>query len=182
MTSAELCTIAQEKIKINIAIINNGFLGMVRQWQEFFYDRNYEATPAAQPGFRQAGLGAWHRGPCSSHPRRSGIAIEQARSASGAFLLNFDGRQEDSVYPMIPVGNALHEMIRRPAGARWCNRRTTSRSEIRGQQIGEDQFTGAERISMAHSFRDLLVWQRAMQLTVAIYRLTEGFRARNSTG
>ena len=49
MTAAELSTIVQEKIKINIAIINNGFLGMVRQWQEFFYERNYEATPLVSP-------------------------------------------------------------------------------------------------------------------------------------
>ena len=41
----------QEKLKINIAIINNGFLGMVRQWQEFFYERNYEATPLLNPNF-----------------------------------------------------------------------------------------------------------------------------------
>jgi acetolactate synthase-1/2/3 large subunit len=49
MTSAELSTIAQEGIKINIAIINNGYLGMVRQWQEFFYERNYESTPLVSP-------------------------------------------------------------------------------------------------------------------------------------
>ena len=55
MTMAELATIAQEKIKINVAIINNGYLGMVRQWQEFFYERRYAAHAAAQPGLRQAG-------------------------------------------------------------------------------------------------------------------------------
>jgi acetolactate synthase-1/2/3 large subunit len=48
---SELATIQQEKLKINIAIINNGFLGMVRQWQEFFYERNYEATPLLNPDF-----------------------------------------------------------------------------------------------------------------------------------
>src|SRR4030088_16312 len=51
MTMCELATIAQEKIKINIAIINNGFLGMVRQWQEFFYDKRYVATPMVAPDF-----------------------------------------------------------------------------------------------------------------------------------
>jgi acetolactate synthase-1/2/3 large subunit len=51
MTAAELATIVQEKIKINIAVINNGYLGMVRQWQEFFYERNYEATPLVSPDF-----------------------------------------------------------------------------------------------------------------------------------
>src|SRR5260370_6814496 len=51
MTMCELATIVQEKIKVNIAIINNGFLGMVRQWQEFFYDKRYVATPLVAPGF-----------------------------------------------------------------------------------------------------------------------------------
>ncbi|MGD0802100.1 MAG: biosynthetic-type acetolactate synthase large subunit, partial [Terracidiphilus sp.] len=51
MTACELATIVQEKIKINIAVINNGYLGMVRQWQEFFYESNYEATPMVSPDF-----------------------------------------------------------------------------------------------------------------------------------
>ena len=51
MTMAELATIVQENLKIHIAIINNGYLGMVRQWQEFFYDRNYESTPLLSPNF-----------------------------------------------------------------------------------------------------------------------------------
>ncbi len=51
MTLCELATIVQEKLKVNIAIINNGFLGMVRQWQEFFYERNYAATPLLNPDF-----------------------------------------------------------------------------------------------------------------------------------
>ena len=58
MTQAELSTAAQEGIKINIAIINNGYLGMVRQWQEFFYERRYSATPMTQPGFCQDCRGA----------------------------------------------------------------------------------------------------------------------------
>jgi acetolactate synthase-1/2/3 large subunit len=114
MTSAELCTIAQEKIKINIAIINNGFLGMVRQWQEFFYDRNYEATPLLSPDFVKLASAHGIEGLAVHTRAEVASAIEQARSASGAFLLNFMVEQEDSVYPMIPVGNALHEMIRRP--------------------------------------------------------------------
>jgi acetolactate synthase-1/2/3 large subunit len=114
MTSAELSTIAQEKIKINIAIINNGYLGMVRQWQEFFYERNYEATPLVSPDFVKladahgiAGLTVHTRGEVAE-------AVNAARSAPGAFLLNFKVEKEDSVYPMIPAGSALHEMIRRP--------------------------------------------------------------------
>src|SRR6202012_1021727 len=51
MTMCELATIVQEKIKVNIAIINNGYLGMVRQWQEFFYEKNYESSPILSPDF-----------------------------------------------------------------------------------------------------------------------------------
>src|SRR5438552_18743661 len=51
MTACELSTCAQEGIKVNVAIINNGFLGMVRQWQEFFYERRYAATPMKSPDF-----------------------------------------------------------------------------------------------------------------------------------
>ena len=114
MTASELSTIVQEKIKINIAIINNGFLGMVRQWQEFFYDRNYESTPLISPDFVKladahgiAGLAVRTRAEVAG-------AVRQARSAPGTFLLNFMVEKEESVYPMIPAGSALHEMIRRP--------------------------------------------------------------------
>ena len=114
MTSAELSTIAQEGIKINIAIINNGYLGMVRQWQEFFYERNYEATPLVSPDFVK--LADAHGIPGRAVRKRSEVeeAVNAARGAKGAFLLNFHVEQEDAVYPMIPVGAALHEMIRRP--------------------------------------------------------------------
>jgi acetolactate synthase-1/2/3 large subunit len=114
MTACELATIVQEDIKINIAIINNGYLGMVRQWQEFFYERNYQSTPLISPDFVKlagahgiAGLTVRTRAEVAS-------AVNQARSAPGAFLLNFKVEKEDAVYPMIPAGSALHEMIRRP--------------------------------------------------------------------
>jgi len=114
MTAAELSTIVQEKLKINIAIINNGYLGMVRQWQEFFYDRNYEATPLVSPDFVK--LADAHGIPALAVRTRGEVAaaVEQARAAEGAFLLNFLVEKEDSVYPMIPAGKALHEMILRP--------------------------------------------------------------------
>src|ERR671925_726398 len=51
MTMCELATIVQENLDIKVAIINNGYLGMVRQWQEFFYDRRYHATPLSGPDF-----------------------------------------------------------------------------------------------------------------------------------
>ncbi|MGA2653532.1 MAG: thiamine pyrophosphate-binding protein [Terracidiphilus sp.] len=114
MTAAELATIAQEGIKINIAIINNGYLGMVRQWQEFFYERNYEATPLVSPDFVKLADAHGIQGLAVSTRAELAAAVDTARSAKGTFLLNFMVEKEESVYPMIPVGAALHEMIRRP--------------------------------------------------------------------
>jgi acetolactate synthase-1/2/3 large subunit len=114
MTAAELSTIVQEKIKINIAIINNGYLGMVRQWQEFFYERNYEATPMVSPDFVKLAGAHGIDGLTVRVRAEVASAVAQARSAPGAFLINFKVEKEDSVYPMIPAGSALHEMIRRP--------------------------------------------------------------------
>ena len=114
MTAAELSTIAQEGIKINIAIINNGYLGMVRQWQEFFYERNYEATPLVSPDFVKLADAHGIAGRRVQTRSEVASAVEEARSAPGTFLLNFMVEKEDSVYPMIPAGSALHEMIRRP--------------------------------------------------------------------
>jgi acetolactate synthase-1/2/3 large subunit len=114
MTAAELSTIVQEKIKINIAIINNGFLGMVRQWQQFFYESNYEATPLISPDFVKLADAHGLAG-CTVRTRAEVAgAVEAARSAPGTFLLNFMVEKEESVYPMVSAGSALHEMIRRP--------------------------------------------------------------------
>ena len=114
MTAAELSTIVQEGLKINIAIINNGYLGMVRQWQEFFYERNYESTPLVSPDFVK--LADAHGLPGRAVRTRAELddAVNEARSAAGTFLLNFMVEKEDAVYTMIPAGSALHEMIRRP--------------------------------------------------------------------
>jgi len=114
MTACELSTIAQENIDINIAIVNNGYLGMVRQWQEFFYDKNYESSPILSPDFVK--LAEAHGIPGATvRTRAEGVAaMRAARERKGPFLINFLVEKEDSVYPMIPAGSALHEMIRRP--------------------------------------------------------------------
>jgi acetolactate synthase-1/2/3 large subunit len=114
MTAAELSTIVQEKIKINIAIINNGFLGMVRQWQQFFYDSNYEATPLISPDFVKLADAHGIPGRAVHSRPEVAVAVAEARNSASTFLLNFMVEKEESVYPMIPAGSALHEMIRRP--------------------------------------------------------------------
>jgi acetolactate synthase-1/2/3 large subunit len=114
MTAAELSTIVQEGLAINIAVINNGFLGMVRQWQEAFYDKNYSASPILSPDFVL--LAAAH-GIAGAHVReRKDVtpAVTKARTSGKPFLINFQVEKEDGVYPMIAPGAALHEMVRRP--------------------------------------------------------------------
>ena len=114
MTMCELATIVQEKIKINIAIINNGYLGMVRQWQEFFYDKRYVATPMVAPDFAALANAFGIRGERISSRGDVIPTIRAARESKESFLIDFRVEQEDSVYPMVPAGGSLHEMIRRP--------------------------------------------------------------------
>ena len=115
MTAAELATIRQEGIKLNIAIINNGFLGMVRQWQEFFYQRRYAATPIISPDFVK--LVEAHGLIGLRVTKRSEVpeAVRRAREEKGTVLIDFRVEQQDAVYPMVPAGADLGDMIRRPS-------------------------------------------------------------------
>jgi acetolactate synthase I/II/III large subunit len=114
MTMCELATIVQEKINIKIAIVNNGFLGMVRQWQEFFYDKRYVATPLVAPDFAALANAFGIRGERVGNRTDSINTIKSARDSAETVLIDFRVEQEDSVYPMVPAGKGLHEMIRRP--------------------------------------------------------------------
>ena len=115
MTMPELATLAQEKLKIHIAIINNGYLGMVRQWQEFFYERNYQATPLLNPDFVKLAE-AFGIHAVKVDQRKDVIpTVQAAREHDGPVLIDFQVEQEDTVYPMVPAGADLHRMIRRPS-------------------------------------------------------------------
>ena len=115
MTMPELATIAQEKLDINVAIINNGYLGMVRQWQEFFYERRYAATPLLSPDFAKLAEAFGLAGAIVTRRAEVVPAIESARQHPGTVVLDFRVEQEDTVYPMVPAGADLHAMIRRPS-------------------------------------------------------------------
>ena len=99
---------------IEIAVINNGFLGMVRQWQETFYDKNYSASPILSPDFVL--LAAAHGIAGANVSKRADVTptATKARTSNQPFLINFQVEKEDGVYPMITPGSALHEMVRRP--------------------------------------------------------------------
>jgi acetolactate synthase-1/2/3 large subunit len=115
MTMSELATIVQEDLDINIAIINNGFLGMVRQWQEFFYERRYAATPLLSPDFVKIAEAYGIRGKRVRQRSEVIPAVEEARKSPQTVLIDFTVEQEDTVYPMVPAGAALDQMIRRPS-------------------------------------------------------------------
>jgi acetolactate synthase-1/2/3 large subunit len=114
MTSCELATCEQEGIKVNVAIINNSFLGMVRQWQEFFYDKRYAATPMTGPDFVK--LAEAYRLKGLRCNKRSDVksTVEKTLSAKETVVIDFVVEKEDTVFPMVPAGAALDKMIRRP--------------------------------------------------------------------
>ncbi len=114
MTLCELATAAQENVNVNIAIINNFFLGMVRQWQELFYEKRYEATPLFNPDFCK--LADAYRIPNRRVTKRDEIedAVQFARGIDGPTLIEFVVEKEEMVYPMVPAGADLHDMKRRP--------------------------------------------------------------------
>jgi acetolactate synthase I/II/III large subunit len=117
MTAAELATCAQENIKVNVAVINNGYLGMVRQWQEFFYGGRYVATPIKSPDFVKLADAHGLSGMRVTSRSQIKEAFEAARNSPHTFVVDFRVEQEDSVYPMVPAGADLDKMIRRPKAA-----------------------------------------------------------------
>jgi acetolactate synthase-1/2/3 large subunit len=114
MTQAELSTAMQEGSNIKIAIMNNSFLGMVRQWQEFFFESRYAGTPLRGPEF--AMIAEAHGMPSRKVTRPDEVvdAIEFARKTPGPVLIDFRVEREEAVYPMVPAGASLDNMIRRP--------------------------------------------------------------------
>ena len=117
MTIHDLATVVQEQLPLRIALSNNSYLGMVRQWQEMFYDRRYESTYLFNPDFVRLveayGIRSWR----VTKPEETRQAIAEARSHPGPAFIEFQIVQEGedaNVYPMVPAGAALHEMIRRP--------------------------------------------------------------------
>ncbi|MFC1925150.1 biosynthetic-type acetolactate synthase large subunit [Chloroflexota bacterium] len=114
MTLQELGTIAQENTAVKIAIMNNGFLGMVRQWQEFFYERRYVVTPLSGPDFVK--LAQAYDIPALRVKTRSEVvpAIQKAMEHEGPFLIDFMVEPEENLYPMVPPGACLTEIMEEP--------------------------------------------------------------------
>jgi acetolactate synthase-1/2/3 large subunit len=114
MTLHELATLVQDKIGVKIAILNNGYLGMVRQWQEMFYEKRYVDTPLSCPDFVK--LAEAYGVPGLRVTRKEEVvpAIEKAMATEGPFLIEFVVEPEENVYPMVPPGEALSKVLLEP--------------------------------------------------------------------
>jgi len=117
MTQCELATLRQENLDVKIAVVNNGYLGMVRQWQEFFYDKRYAATPMLSPDFVALAAAYGIAGHRVTHRSQVIPTVEGVRASGQAALIDFRVEKEEAVYPMVPAGADLHAMIRRPSEA-----------------------------------------------------------------
>jgi acetolactate synthase-1/2/3 large subunit len=114
MTIQELATIVQEKLAVKIAIMNNGYLGMVRQWQELFYERRYVASPLYGPDFVKIADAYGIAGERVTDRRMVTGAIQRAMRHDGPFLIDFKIEPEENIYPMVCPGASLSEMMEEP--------------------------------------------------------------------
>ena len=150
MTMMELATAVQERVNVHIAIINNGFLGMVRQWQEFFYDERYNQTPMVNPDFCK--LAEAYGIPTARVTERGRIAEAVAASRAqtdGPTLIDFVVEKEEIVYPMVPAGADLDDMIRRPTPAEFELQRRDRAAAAEAPEAASTEATEAPAAAVA---------------------------------
>jgi acetolactate synthase-1/2/3 large subunit len=114
MNIQELATVVQERLPLKIAVLNNGYLGMVRQWQQLFFEGRYSGTPLLGPDFAQVARA--YGIPALTVQEKGEVepALAEAIATEGPILIDFRIVQEENVYPMVAPGAAVHDMIRRP--------------------------------------------------------------------
>ncbi len=118
MTNQELATICQEQLRnIKVAIINNGYLGMVRQWQQLFENRRYSGTPLSGPDFARLAEAYGVRGVTITHTADVECAVTEAWEHDGPVVIDFQVEREVNVFPMVPQGRSIGEMITSEAEA-----------------------------------------------------------------
>ena len=114
MTLQELATIVAEKLPVKIALFNNGHLGMVRQWQELFYEKRYKAVPVPGPDYVKLADAFGIPALRVTHEDEVMAALRHAQQHQGPFLIDFVLDPQENVYPMVPIGAALSETIEDP--------------------------------------------------------------------
>jgi acetolactate synthase-1/2/3 large subunit len=115
MTMQEMAVLVDEGLPVKMAIFNNGYLGMVRQWQQLFYDKNFVSVAMTQPDFCKLADAYGIRALRVETKSEVALAIKEARKYKGPMLLDFQIDQEENVWPMVPAGAALSETIEAPA-------------------------------------------------------------------
>jgi acetolactate synthase-1/2/3 large subunit len=111
MSLNELATCMQEKLDLNIAVINNGYLGMVRQWQDLFHAKNYSEVDILAPDFVKLAEAYGATGIRVTRHDEIAPAIERARSIKGTVVIDFVIEPEMNVWPMVPPGGSNNEMM-----------------------------------------------------------------------
>ena len=122
MTLCELATIAENRLPVKFAILNNGFLGMVRQWQEIFFDSSYVSTAyTGNPDFVRLAEAYGIKGIRVTDKTQVKTAIAEAMDHDGPVVVDFIVEQEENVYPMIPSGMTVYDMIEEPISEKVTN-------------------------------------------------------------
>jgi len=112
MTNQELATMVQEGVRnVKVAIVNNGYLGMVRQWQELFEGRVYSGTPLSGPDFARLAEAYGVAGRTVERAEDVEDAVAFAWEHDGPVVLDFRVEREVNVYPMVPAGGSIGEML-----------------------------------------------------------------------
>ncbi len=111
MNIQELATLHQEGIAVKVAIMNNGYLGMVRQWQQFFHAGNYSETPITGPDYVQLASAYGLTGICVTRREDVAAAVHQAMEKEGTVIIDFVIEPQSNVYPMVIPGTAITNMI-----------------------------------------------------------------------
>jgi acetolactate synthase I/II/III large subunit len=115
MTIQELGTINQTKAAVKIVLLNNTFLGMVRQWQQLFFEKRYSSTELQNPDFIKVAEGFGIKGQKVNAREELDKAVEEMLSFDGPYLLEVNIEKEDNVFPMVPAGASVSEVILEPA-------------------------------------------------------------------
>ena len=110
MTLQELGTIFQSEVGVKIILMNNGFLGMVRQWQELFYDKRYSFTELTNPDFELIAKANHIPYRCVERHEELDDAVSEMQQSNGAFLLEVRVEREENVFPMVPAGQPVENI------------------------------------------------------------------------
>jgi acetolactate synthase-1/2/3 large subunit len=111
MNIQELATAVANNVQVKVAILNNGYLGMVRQWQELFYKKRYSAVKITGPDFVKLAESYGAVGIRVTKKNEVAKAIEQAIATPNVVFLDFVVEEEENVFPMVPAGEAINRMI-----------------------------------------------------------------------